>query len=218
MLAPLPSIVQVPDETAALPATPVLPMSRLDQPVGKPDCARTRPALIVSAHTTATADRAPPRISLFRKIFLPVSCRASRTKRGSRQCWPKRTCTPSAPANSYVYSQADFAGKTAATHADSRKTSTFIEVDPIELEARIDLGRSGHVQQLHELTLAQEIISAAHKPKPVANRVPSPKKRLRRSISLAKAIASSAYRATRCGRPRHVTSQRYARRGGARTF
>ncbi len=35
MLAPLPSIVQMPDETAALPATPVLPMSRLDQPVGK---------------------------------------------------------------------------------------------------------------------------------------------------------------------------------------
>jgi hypothetical protein len=67
MLAPLPSIVQMPDETAALPATPVLPMSRLDQPVGKPDCARTRPALIASAQPNTTADRAPPRISLIVK-------------------------------------------------------------------------------------------------------------------------------------------------------
>ena len=76
MLAPLPVIVHVPDDTDALPTSPVLPMSRLAQPVGSADCARTKLALTASAHTNPTADRAPPRICLVVKMPLPVICRA----------------------------------------------------------------------------------------------------------------------------------------------
>ena len=45
MLAPPPVIVHVPDETVVLPSIPVLPISRLAQPVGSADCARTKLAL-----------------------------------------------------------------------------------------------------------------------------------------------------------------------------
>ena len=76
MLAPLPATIHVPDETAAPPITPVLPTSRVAQPDGSADCARTTLALTASAHTNPTADRAPPQICLVVKTPLPVICRA----------------------------------------------------------------------------------------------------------------------------------------------
>ena len=86
MLAPPPVIVHVPDETVVLPSIPVLPISRLAQPVGSADCARTKLALTASAHTSATADRAPPRICLVVKMPLPVICRALQST--ARVTWP----------------------------------------------------------------------------------------------------------------------------------
>ena len=88
MLAPLPVIVHVPDDTDALPTCPVLPMSRLAQPVGSADCARTTLALTANAHTNPTADTAPPRNCLVVKMPLPVIWSRASPQRASRPCWP----------------------------------------------------------------------------------------------------------------------------------
>ena len=164
MLAPLPATVHVPDETAALPTIPVLPMSRLAQPVvGSADCARTKPALADSAHTNTIADKAPPRICLFSKMPLPVSCR-SPLGHSSRHvsAGPKRTCTFFHTAQlSFVSSQADSAGKSAATWTDPRKTPTFTEVRSSRARIKVDSEGSRREQQLHEPPVAQEIITGA---------------------------------------------------------
>ena len=146
MLAPLPAIVQVLDETAALPTIPVLPTSRLAQPVGSADCARTKPAL--TASTTDQCHRgqsSAPNLSFLQNDSPGKLSRAARTWLASRQCWPKRTCTSSKSAQLLVVaSQADSAGKSAAKLTLARKNSTFTEVQSsrARIENRPQWGRT----------------------------------------------------------------------------
>ena len=76
-------------------------MSRVDQPVGSADCAFRFEPLIASANTATAADRAPPFISLFGKIVLPVMLLSAVELGASRLCWPIQTCrtTPTLPAS-----------------------------------------------------------------------------------------------------------------------
>jgi hypothetical protein len=92
----------------------------------------------------------------------------------------------------------------------SEKNSTFTEV----LSSRARVGsRPAWVstqQQLHEPGAGSgnnyDIMSTRY-----PSRIVCLTEETKRSTCSAKAIASSASRATRCGRPRHVTSRRYAR-------
>ena len=69
MLAPPPVIVHVPDEKVVLPSIPYTDLPARPT-FSSADCARTKLALTLSAHTSATADRAPPRICLVVKVPL----------------------------------------------------------------------------------------------------------------------------------------------------
>ena len=78
-----------------------IPTSAVDQPVGNPDCAPTRPALTASAHTITAADRAPPCKSFFNKIVSRLF--TSRVLDSTRitSVLAERTCTLS-KSNSIV--------------------------------------------------------------------------------------------------------------------
>ena len=162
MLAPLPATVQVPDDADALPTTPVLPTSRLAQPVGNADCARTTLALTASAHTNPTADRAPPRICLFVKMRLPVICRAPLV-RGAHHVSPsrdRRVALPNCPLL-FVSLQADSLARALPPRHRCEKNQYLPRCDPVELGLNAGLNGSRHEQQLHERPWAQEIITAA---------------------------------------------------------
>jgi len=99
MSTPPPSSVYVAPETLVVPASAGLRMLPVDQPVGSADCALRFEPLTASAHRATAIDRAPPFISLFGKIVLPVMLWCAVELGASRLCWPKQTCrtTPTLP-------------------------------------------------------------------------------------------------------------------------
>ena len=161
MLAPLPAIVHVPDDTVALPTTPVLPTSRLAHPVGIADCARTKLALTANAHTNPTADKAPPRICLVVKMPLPVICRALLEPSARHVSAGRTDVSPSHTPQLFVISQADCAGKSAATWTDSTKIQHLPRFSPVELGLKV--GRNGFrpEQNYTNRGWAQEIITTS---------------------------------------------------------
>ena len=109
MSTPPPSSVHVLPETFVVPANAGLPMSRVDQPVGSADCALRFDPLIASVHRATATDRAPPFISLFGKIVLPVMLLSAVERGASRLCWPLQTCrtNPDAPPRRDSNSRSD---------------------------------------------------------------------------------------------------------------
>ena len=117
MLAPLPAIVQVLDATRSAtdhPRTtnvPARPASRQVRLCSDQACGGGQ-----HAYEYDRGQSSAPNLSFLQNASPGKLSRAARTWRASRQCWPKRTCTPSKlPQLLFVSSQADSAGKSAAT-------------------------------------------------------------------------------------------------------
>ena len=161
MLAPLPATVHVPDETATPPVIPVLPTSRLAQPVGSADCARTTLALTASAHTNPTADRAPPRICLVVKMPLPVICRA--LVHSARHVSAGRTdVSPSTLHNSYLSALRQTPLARALPSVQMRETFNIFR-GSIQLSSASQSTSTGHYTRNNYTNgpWAQEIITTA---------------------------------------------------------